>query len=559
MSQPYRLLGEGMPDPQGTASGAPFPADAKKTRQWVAALPRANGQATQQMLAQALDSLAGQKMDGATRLAVLEELRPTISESIGLSKREYKGSSLPLPPLQAAAAQQVEAFHLAMAHGYRRAAVEYCAPSGNIPMLRGGNVATALARATWHYSQALASAWRIYRAPAPGVWQGLHRVRNFAHEHKLDTRAVEDALAGHPVEVNEVYLQALLVAVTHPLAFSQAEQDILWRISGDFATRSSVDCTAPNANAPVVPQDGDWGPGPGLADETHSQWLDMQLFCREVDDAIERQRDGTSDLMPSRGPGIRVAVEMLERLKRSFGLAAARIHRRMDADHWMRTVVGLSGLHFHLAGQRDFDAFVRQASLHIVHVADRATWARNSTDATRVPVHDARVLDQSLGGYRMAWDQADQVRARVGELVGLTLEESDEFSDWMLGVIRWLRYEDGGGLSAGVELISRRTSAVGLRVHGANGIARDPVRALEMEVLEERDEIQFLAPNTLDPGATRIEVIRDAGAHAGAPGIEEMLAGVEILLNAGDYALLRPLRPDLVSELGPEADVEALP
>ena len=548
MSQTYRLLGEGLPGSSGKGGGGSFAADVRKTRTWVAALPRANALATQQSLAQALDSLMGQKLDGSTRLSVLEELRPTICESIGLLKREYKGSSLPLQSLQAAAAQQVEAFHLGLAHGYRKAAVEYCAPSGSIPMLRGGNVATALARAQWHYCQALSSAWRIYRAPAPGVWLGLHRVRNFAHEHKLDTRAVDDAIAGAPAEINTLYLQALLVAVTHPLAFSQAEQDVLWRITGDFATRSSVDRSAPNSNAPVVPEDGDWGPGPGIAGEMHSQWLDMQLFCREVDDALERQRDGSSDLMPSRGPGIRVSVEMLDRLKRSFGLAAARTHKRLDADHWLRTVVGLSGLHFHLAGQRDFDAFVRQASLHIVHVAQRASWARASTDATRVPVHDARVLDQSLGGYRMSWDQADQVRARVGELVGLSLEDSDEFPEWMLGVIRWLRYEEGGALSAGVELVSRRTGAVGLRVHGVDGFAREPVRALEMEDLDVPDEIQFLAPNTLDAGATRIEVIRDAGAAAGAPGIEEMLAGVEVLLNAGDYALLRPLRPDLVSD-----------
>lgn len=552
MSQGYRLLSESMPRPQGLGSTT-FPAEVRKTRQWVAALPRANALATQQSLAQALDSLSGQRLEGALRLSVLEELRPTICESIELLKRDYKGSSLPLPAAKAAAAQQVEAFHIALAHGYRKAAVEYCSPAGNIPMLRGSNVALVLARAAWHYSHALSAAWRIYRAPAEGVWLGLHRVRNFAMEHKLDTRHVEDALAGASVEINTIYLQTLLVAVTHPLAFSQAEQGILWRISGDFATRSSVGSTAPVNNAPVVPEDGDWGPGPGVAGEMHTQWLDMQQFCREVDDALERQRDGTSDLMPSRGPGIKVSVEMLERLKRSFGLAAARIHKRLDAEHILRTVVGLSGLHFHLAGQRDFDSFVRQASLHIVHVADRAAWARASTDAVRVPVYDARVLDQSLGGYRMAWDEADQVRARVGELVGLSLEESDEFPEWMLGVIRWLRYEDGGALSAGVELISRRTAPVGLRVHGSDGFAREPIRALEMEVLEVENEIQFLAPNTLDSGATRIEVIRDASVDGGAPGIEEMLAGVEVLLNAGDYALLRPLRADLISEPETEA------
>ena len=160
------------------------------------------------------------------------------------------------------------------------------------------------------------------------------------------------------------------------------------------------------------------------------------------------------------------------------------------------------------------------------------------------------MLDQSLGGYRMAWAHASQIRARVGELVGLTLAEPDERPEWMLGVIRWLRYEDDGGLSAGVELVSRRTGPVGLRVHGKDGFAREPVRAVEMESLDDADEIQFLAPNSMDLGAAKIEVVRDQAEQGldGAPAVEEILAGINVLLNAGDYALLRPLRRDRVEQ-----------
>lgn len=550
MTQSFRLLSEGIPEPR-SSGGATFSADARKIRLWIAALPRANALATQQSLAQALDSLAGQRLDGAQRLAVLEEMREAIAESIGLLKRDYAGSGLPLPAVKAAAAAQVEAFHLTLAHGYRKAAVEFCAPSGNIPMLRGGNVTLALARSMWHYSQALAVAWRVYRAPAPGVWQGLHRVHHFAVQHKLEGKPVEDKVAGAPVELRVVYLQSLLMAVTHPLAFSQLEQDSLWLGTQDFSRSCALLRSAPRANAPVVPEDADRGPGPVVVGETPTQWLDMGPFCAEVDAAIERQRDGFSSLMPARGLGIRVSLEMLQRLKRSFGLAAARTSKRLGASHALRTVFGLSSLHFYLAGRRDFESFMRQATLHIVHAPDRVEWARAGTDTSRIPSYEARVLDQSLGGYRLAWAQADQVRARVGELVGLTLADDDaDEPEWMLGVVRWLRYEDDGGLSAGVELISRRTVAVGLRVHGKDGFAREPIRALEMESLAEGEEINFLAPNSLDAGATRIEVVRDSSNARmdGTAGVEEILAGVDVMLNAGDYALLRPLRHDLVVE-----------
>ena len=169
MSQAYRLLREGMPEPRGGGDGR-FHADAKKVRTWIAALPRANAQATQQELAQALESLAGQKLDSSQRLGAMEELRDVVVESIGLLQQQYAGSPLPLPPQKAQAAFQAEAFHRALADGYRRAAVEICAPAGNIPMMRGGSVGTALARAAWHYSRALVRGLaRVSRAGAGRV------------------------------------------------------------------------------------------------------------------------------------------------------------------------------------------------------------------------------------------------------------------------------------------------------------------------------------------------------------------------------------------------------
>ena len=50
----------------------------------------------------------------------------------------------------------------------------------------------------------------------------------------------------------------------------------------------------------------------------------------------------------------------------------------------------------------------------------------------------------------------------------------------------------------------------------------------------------------MDTGAARIEVVRDIAERGlvDAPQVEEILAGINLLVNAGDYALLRPLRSD---------------
>lgn len=546
MSQTYRRLGEGMPDPANPMGGR-FHSELRQVKQWVDALPRANAAATQQELDNALDNLSAQRLSGSARFAVLEELRPVTMESVNLLERQYQGSSLPLPPEKARAARQAERFHFLLGHGYRKAAVEICAPSGAVPFLKSNAVAQALARAAFHYARSLALAWRVYAAPASGTWQGLHRVHRFAAELKLDTKPSEDRFAGAPVEVSRSYIETLLMAITNPLAFSQSEQDTLWTLAREYAPRSPLCLQLPEDNAPVVPEDADRGPGPGAGDEAHSLWLDIRHFSAAVNEALQRANGSEAELVPQRGMAVRLDVDVLRRLKRAFGLAAARSYKRLPASHMIDTVVGLSAVHFHAAEERDFDTFLRHAAKHEVHTVDRAAWAQGGADVQRIPRIKAKVLDQSLGGYRMLWPNANQVRARVGELVGLSLSEGDE---WMLGVVRWLRYESDGGLSAGVELISRAVAAVALKQGNTENGNAQLIRALEIRNGADESDRCFVAPTQLDNAAARFEVIHDAAhfSHDHENLQRDLLAGTDVLINAGDYLVFRSLREDLITD-----------
>ena len=540
MSESYRRLSQDLPAP----AGAPrFAAEAKKVKAWVAALPRANPQAAEQELARALDGLAAQRLEGGTRFAALEELRAAVMESAALLERQFAGLPMPLPPDKARAARVAEGFHLALGHGYRLAAAELCAPAGAVPFLKGGSVLQALQRAAWHYARALAAAWRIYRPAAPGAWQGLHRVHRFAASLKLERKPAEDKAAGGTFDIATLYVQALLMSAVNPYAFAQSEQDALWPIARSFAARCGLLDRQPDDLAPAVPDDADRGPGAG--EDSHALWLDLRPYAEEVERALSRVRDGQSELVPGPGPGVRVGNDLLIRLRRAFGQISARGPARLPAGHHLDTVLGLSGLHYFLAGQRDFDTFMRQSAAGTVHVIAGAAWTQGTAAMTRVPRFTAKVLDQSLGGYRMAWDSADQARARVGELVGLNFGDGDEDTAWMVGVMRWLRYEDDGGLSAGVELLSRRSRPVALRVTSADGGSRQVHRAVEIFPIEGNGGRCFVSNASVEPGS-RVEVIHDANSlvpEAGPRG-PDLLAEVEVLLNAGDYVLLGEKLPE---------------
>jgi hypothetical protein len=536
MSESYRRLREDLPVP--SAAGG-FVADIRKVKAWIAALPRANAAATEAELTRALQALLAQKLDSGQRLAALEEMRPVVLEAATLLERQYHANPLPLPPDKARAAITAELFHLLLGHGYRRAAVELTAPAGSVPFLKGGAVLQALERAAWHYGRSLALAWRVYRPPAGGAWQGLHRVHRFATSLKLDRKLVEDRAAGAQVDIYTLYMQALLLAAVNPYAFAQSEQDALWPLTRGYAARCALVDQPPDTLAPVVPDDADRGPGFGSGEETHSQWLDLRAFSDDVDRALARVKDGQSELAPGGGLTVRVGNDLLIRLRRAFGQIAARGLKRLPAGHRLDTVLGLSGVHYFLAGQRDFDTFMRQSAQGTVHVTAGAAWTQAAQTMTRVPRYTAKVLDQSLGGYRMAWENAEQARARVGELVGLNFGDDTDDPVWMVGVMRWLRYEEGGGLSAGVELLSRRGSPVALRVVSADGGSRQVARAVEVFPIDGSGGRCFVSNAGIEAGS-RVEVIHDASAHLaeiGPRGVD-VLGAVEVLLNAGDYFLI---------------------
>ena len=490
MSESYRRLREDLPTPSGAGG---FAADVRKVKAWIAALPRANAQATEVELTRALEALLAQRLEGTQRLAALEEMRPVVQEAATLLERQYHANPLPLPPDKARAATTAEHFHLLFGHGYRKAAAEICAPAGSVPFLKGTAVLQALERAAWHYGRALALAWRVYRPPAAGAWQGLHRVHRFAASLKIERKTVDDRAAGAHVDIYTLYMQALLLAAVNPYAFAQSEQDALWPLARGYAGRCGLVGQAPDTLAPVVPEDADRGPGPGAGDEPHSRWLDLRPFADDVDRALARVRDGQSELAPVAGVAVRVGNDLLIRLRRAFGQIAARGLKRLPAGHRLDTVLGLSGLHYFLAGQRDFDTFMRQSAQGTVHVTAGAAWTQSAQTMTRVPRFTARVLDQS---------------------------------------------------------------PVALRVVSADGGSRQVARAVEVYPIDGSGGRCFVSNAGIEAGS-RVEVIHDAATHLAelGPRVADVLGAVEVLLNAGDYFLIGE-RAEPAAPSAPAAPVE---
>jgi len=462
--------------PKAAPVAAPpgFPADFRKLPQWLDALPRADADATLKQVRQALALLPTLPWRAAARAQALDMLRPLAHDAMAPVVTQLRNAALPLAANLVASAKALEATHVALAQGYRQAVAELCAPDGKVPMLKGSLVTAALQLACHHFSLALAQAWRSYRAPPPHVWQSLHRVYAFAQQLRVDDKPVADAVSQRNSSARQLYRQCLLMALTNPYAFAQAEQETLWRLTRDYGLHLPAGSERPDGVALALGGDGDRAFPDD--DATVREWLDVSPLLADLQAALAGSGADATVYLSHHG-SVPLDRRLAERWQQSLIASITRNSRRLPGGHVLDTVLGMTGLHSQLSGGRGFAEFVQQLHRQQTVMADGTGAVLPGTDAAATKLLPARVLDQSPSGYRVSWQAQVQARLRVGEIVGLSLhEESIATRAWLLGAVRWLRYEDSGEVSAGVELLGLRVWPVALTP--AKGKA-EPLRGIE--------------------------------------------------------------------------------
>lgn len=558
MQSAYARLIEGLPARNPAAAGAP--AHPREVQQRVAQLPLASPDLAARELSRLLGEMRANLWSGGERLDALELLRAPAEQLSSAFERPLLAESFPLPPVKARMADMAREVHLRLGEGYVLAVCELCAPAGKVPMLRGKAVTLALLRAQQHLGLALLWSYRLYRTPPAGIWRRLHAVYGFALDAGLATKAVSGSGPEGERDVRGAYLHTLLLALCNPYRLTLREMSDAYALTQALAPHCEL--TRGGESGFAMRADADSGPGYVPEEREQAQGdllaLDVEPVMRLLEQNAALLPPGAEKLSFRAGRGtLDVPRAFVERLRAAWIGAAARGHARIGAQHVLDTVIGLHGLHYLLAGGQDFQAFlarVRGAGITLSSSENAAAWA-NGGESLRAAVLSARVLDQSLGGYRLLWEPGAAVRLKVGELVGLALPaERGDVQEWMVGMIRWLRVDDEGRLDAGVELLARHALAVAVRTPDAQGQLRQPLRAV---LLRLDDGEALLVPSLFDRAATAVELSRPADPrdwHPQAP-VQLLLPAAIVETSAAYWRVA--LSPMLAIAAAPAASVAA--
>jgi hypothetical protein len=431
--------------------------------------------------------------------------------------------------------------------GFAECLVDICSPRGNVPFLRGKAAAMALVRAMTHSAQLLSKCYVSYSEVPSGTWALLHRLAAFGYDAQLMDKALNDAqFPGVSLSGETMYVQALLSFIGNPYRLTQKEIVDVEAACRVWAGQVRVDTSGSSGSFVLDPR-SDSPPMSPRAEVNGPFWrLDTAALVQSLKSQMQ-VRPGIDAPVAVRGrlgQGPDIAADVVDKLIVAWSFSGDRAHPRLQANHAMDACIGLHAVHYLAANKLDFKEFAAELSGGVA-LSDRersAAWAQTSSEAAIPAPARVRIIDQSLGGYRVIWENADGLKARVGELIALAaVADDDDERDWLVGVLRWLKGGSTDSLEAGIQLLSRRVEPAAVRATGEAHTSRVILRALLLAPLaiEGDPSSTLLVPSILD-SANGLELLRlqDPMGYEERR-VMEPLDHLELLENTGSFKQFR--------------------
>ena len=491
---------------------------------WLAGLPKANIGETARQLYQALIELNQLRIASDTRLQLLELLRPDVDFVCNQLEKHFVNQPIVLSERPRKVAGLCQALHNHLAVGYKLIVIRVVSQPDRE---RHQLLSIALQRAIHCLGALLIRSTQLYGPAAPGLWLELHQLYQLAVEQGTERLLIRDPLARHAkgLSAEQSYLASLLLGCAR---CNQMRQQSIVKLAAALEAWSGM------AQIQAVGAAGSlflFSPlvdGPpryrSLFPEREQQNL-LGISTQPLVEVIEEHlRLAPDNRQLTRLPAAAgLDDDLLRHLCSAWGAISERTFQRIPAQGSLTLCIGMTALHYQLAGQRPFNevlelqgtsnravfklhngaadvwanAFDAQSSTvellpthdHIEFVSPNLTRTaaavktaapasaqpRRPSETENHPLYQVQLVDHSPGGYCLAWEGEVPGQLQTGELLGLREGSSQS---WSIAVVRWIRQVRGGSTQMGVELIAPQAQPCGLRLLRKDDQGSEYLRAL---------------------------------------------------------------------------------
>ncbi len=534
---PSTLLTAPAPELENLSFALPEP---ESVGEWISRLPMANVPEAAGQIRQATFEIARLDTNWATRLALLEGIRPTI---LYLTARLDKVANSAGASADAIT-RLAQRLQTNLCSGYK-AVVLAAYPDAETDAEACRTVSLAIHRALADLSRTLLRTLQYYVAPADKLWLTLHQLYLLAETLQIqEEEHVDTVNAGsEALSINAVYLRSVLLALARPYQLRHRElSDVFTGLAGWgglVRLANNMDDTLY-----AVDLSSDKGPSPSKSLKTNDacRGIDLTALMAELESHLNREdaavEPGTAEL------------GLISHLTGAWGEITSRAFNRADSSEPIQLCVGIRSAHYYLSDNTEFNDTVRTTASEVERVnpfGDNVHFLPNAGDSNDVwedafdvggkiptnpkfedpeialfpsepeanqkaqedpyPCFDSTAADMSPSGYRLRWAQPFPPTLQTGELVGLR-DQADP--RWCLAVARWIRQDEHGPFM-GVELLAPHARPVAIRVVQSKGSKAEFQRAFLLPELKPLGRpATLITPATPFKGGQKV-VLRENG------------------------------------------------
>ncbi|ROQ21297.1 hypothetical protein EDC38_1920 [Marinimicrobium koreense] len=510
---------------------------AAKVADWVRALPMTRISFVSSLLYKALPEIGRLKTTPQVRLDMLEALRPAVQQAIQGLTPQFLNQPLILPETARKTATVAQALQKHMSNAYLVTVRELGqATKGDAEALQNQR-ALALHRAMTGLGLLLLRSYQLYTPVPSRLWLEIHTLYQLAEQWQVHRQAVTEPLPGHQQTntIERCYQRLLLLASARPNQLRQTEVSNTYDALEQLAPLAHMVAYDPaqEDNLFAVVLDSDSAPlyksrlpeAPGGAIR--------ELDTGPVVTALEEARASLGTRPGGGRDNLGLTLSLNEHLSHSWHLLAQRSFERRASGGQMNVTIGLSNVHFQMAGGQPFKLFMNQAT-HVHREENGLFGGRLPTAATAEPdpwgsafdagggklagdhlatfniennirqrqqqdyrgehpTFQVPIVDVSLGGYCLEWREQVPTQLKAGELLGL--QEVGRLK-WSIGVVRWVQQSRESTL-IGVQTLAPQATPLGAAVIYKTGGFSEFLRALEIPPLKAINQPATLITNAV--------------------------------------------------------------
>jgi hypothetical protein len=518
-----------------------------QVKQWLQSLPLTQAQQVSVHLYNAVHEISRLRTTSENRLAILELLRAPVHQTLSGLALKYLNQPLILPEAALKTATIAQAIQKHFLNSYLAVVREICTPHStkNPPEQQ----ALAIQRSLTALGLLLLRSYQLYLPIASQVWSEVHTLYQLACALELEQIPVEDKLPHHQglKTIHNTYLRLLLLATARPNQLRQDEIESTYNLLELLAPLAELDNYNPagkenlfvvltNSNrAPFYKSH--WRPASNPGEQPPLEIRTSHLVGKLQD----QQKVGNQgvDASVSIRNELNLSAALTTHLAQAWSHLSLRSFERQDVNAEIEVTIGLTNIHFHLAGEQPFNLFLNQSSAVAGEQTQGAIYQKRgiqlkTNDAKKEddpwgdtfdiagtmfdgrqrstaniemkiksqekenyqgqhPIYTVPLIDRSAGGYGLEWRNEIPVQVRAGELVGLREYGRNK---WAIGVVRWA-HQIKGATQLGIQVLAPHAIPVGLAaVHKTGGHA-EYLRALQIPELRAVNQPPSLITNAI--------------------------------------------------------------